>query len=840
MNQPTQAILQKYGISPIPNPPQAVSGNTQVKNINSNTVNNQVDNKIIVVQPQVPVTQPEVQVKDTQGENLRNWISNQFKAQQQKFQEASDFLKRYGERITEGVQKVTKTVTRATERFAENMNPQKLSKSMVDSKKVLIMMALAILATKFIGPLSRRLDKFYNWFTGDVGKGIKGFVERIKDAFSLGDDNKGFLGTFRDGIKHGLSLLKGYLKLAVDDRVRALSELKNQDLENTSLFSITDIPALIAKTFAALIGGSKALSYIKIKSAGRKLKKKIIEEVWQSKSSDIKNNFDKFGNVKSEFDSVQRVQKKIEELIQRAFKDHYKLWISTPHVLSLLEALKNATFTCYQTDGKLVRGTVISNAKNFLTLLGYHDNEIKQLFEQNHIVDVKSIVIDKNKTKEISGCQVIIEKGWKVLAFFFGAEDVSVSDKKYYETFEQRLLERWKAYWRENLKGNEKALSHLESVNKTSDAWNTYDKELKELKRAWDFAQEQEEARAADQVAFEDENREALDFFNNLKEGVFGKEEDLADIDAFNEKNYSESSGTFNTGAAAREIHDLSYKRFDKHSNFIGDKSPKESTRHCAKHVRMAIEKGGVSLAGNPEFAYQYMSFLPKKGFKLIHSGKKSDLSNPNIYPWPDDLKQGDIAVFNKTRLHPSGHIALYDGRTWYADYRQDTWHGLRDLGFNEFGIFRFDNQQQQDQPVRDEEEKSDPQQSKTTDVNEKMEQTFSLYNPKQSQTSSVTPTSVESNNSATAIEEKDLGTTNKTSDNPEPTNNDQPQTNITSNNPSEVSTVENTNDSDNKQLTDAEKRDAVVSAVTRRGGSVRQVVLHHTMRASYVNGIKK
>ena len=837
MNQPTQAILQKYGISPIPNPQQSVSGNAQVRNNNSNIVNNQIHNKIIIIQPQIPIAQPNVQIKSNQGENVRNYISNQFKAQQQKYQEENNFYKKYGEKLTNGIQKVTKSVTNATQRFAENINPQKLSKTMTDSKRVLILMALSIMAAKFIGPLTNRIDKFYTWFVGD-GKENKGFIQKFKDIFFSEDRNKGILNTFKKGISYGFSLIKGYLKLAVNDRVRALSELKNQDLKNVKLFSITDVPALIAKTFAALIGGSKALSWVKTRSAGRKLKKKIIEEVWQNKHSDIKNEFDQFGNVKSEFSSVQKVQKKIEELIQKAFKDHYKLWISIPHVLSLLEALKNATFTCYQTDGKLVRGTIINNARNFLIILGYYDSEIKQLFEQNHVVDVKSIVIDKNKSKEISGCQVIIEEGWRALAFFFGAEDVSISDKKYYDTFEQRLLERWKAYWKDKLKGNEKALSHLESVNKTSDAWNTYDKELKELKRAWEFEQELNEAKAVDNEIFERENREALDFFRNLKESIFGDDrENLEQIDEFNEKNYVQSDGNFNTENASKEIQSLSYKRFDEKSRFEGYKTPKERTGHCAKHVRMAIENGGgISLAGNPREAYQYLSFLPKKGFKLIHSGRKRDLENPNVYPFPNDLRQGDVVVFDKTDGHKSGHIAMYDGNNWYSDYLQNTWHGT-DGGFDAFGVFRFSNSSGDQSKTTDEylkqTENAVRDENNNVSNQEKLRQMTEAQYYKKSDTlpESAAPYKT---TTTTAVDEKDLGTLKEKSP-------------VTSNPPKSTVALSEGNPESSRATYDEPTDDLSIIADSEvsinnyaRKGSAKQRVIYNTMRASYIREIKK
>ena len=829
MNQPTQAILQKYGISPVPNPPQATSGNAQVKNINSSTVNNQINNKIIIIQPQIPIAQPNIQLKDTQGEGLRNWISNQFKAQQQKYQEESNFYKKYGERISEGVSKITRTVTSATERFAENMNPQRLSRTLTDSKKVILLMALGILATKFIGPLSRRIDKFYTWFVGD-GKKNKGFVEKFKEIFFPSDKNKGILGKFKKGISYGLSLLKEYAKLALNDRIRALSELRDHDLSNID-FDISEIPSMLSKVFAALIGGTKGLSFVKTRSAGRKLKKKILENF--KKYGGLKNDFDSLGNVKNEQNSAYRVQKKIESLIQDAFKKYTRIDVSISHILSLLEALTGAIFTCYQYDDKLVRGTLISNAKNFLTLLGYKEEEISQLFEKEYIVDVKAIVKDRDESTEVSGNQVITKAGWEVMAFFFDAQRVSVSDKNYYETFEKRLVERWKAYWKEKLAGDEKAISIVDQAKLIDPRKEFIKDELGQLRRAWQFSDELEAARKADQEVFEHENKEALDFFRGVKNEITSEMdgENLEEIDQFNENNYEEVvDGQFNTELAAKEVRNLSHKKFDSEHNVAGSKSPDKSTGHCAMHVRMAIEKGGVDLDGHPVDAYQYMTFLPKKGFKLIHSGRKQDLENPNVYPFSNDLQKGDVVVFGRTSSHPHGHIAIYDGQNWYADYKHGTWHGLADRGFDRFGVFRFSSSSVKS-PEQNLKQTEDVIKQEATMTRQSSEELLRARYYKRTDTLPASAAPAPSTKT-TAIQEKNLGQPAKPSTPPSSS-----KTVSSSNKAAEANPASNTYDQPTTDLEAVSDSEMKINTYARKG-QVRQAVIHNTMRASYVGAI--
>lgn len=681
MNQPTQALLQKFGISASPNPPQVVSGgNAQVRNINTNEINNQIHNKIIVIQPQIPIAQPNIQVKDTTGENLRNWISNQFKAQQQKYQEENNFYNKYGRNLSDGIGRVMGSISDATERFAECINPSRISRAVTDSKRVILMMALAYLAAQFIGPISRRLDSVYNWFNGD-GKKNPGFIKKIFNLFK--GDNSIFEG-IKKGAKHGFSLIKGYLKLKLEDRAKALSDFRQNDL--SVIPDLEQIPGMLLKLISAAVGGTKGLSYAKSKDAGRLLKNNFLEKSFKQGSLK-KKDFDAFGNVVSDFDSVQRVQKKIEHYANPEGKN---VWtslgfnINISAILVLLSAIKSATFTCRETSGKLVRGTVISNAPDFLRKLGYFNEEIQGLIEKQYIVQISAIVINSNKDQKVNDCWVITKDGWEALAVFLGGKELTVSDKQVYENLLKRLTEVWRDFYKEKFKNDPDKLSKIEKIKGTA-ATGEYQEELY---KAWQYEDESQEYRDLQNELFREENKDAIEYFDNL----FGDDSNLEDVEEFNNSNYVESTGDFNAQVAANTIRGLSNYGFDsEHGDIKYRKDPKTSTGHCAKHVRMAIENSGILLPDRPREAYQYMNYLPTKGFKLIYSGRKKDLKNPNQYPHMDDLKVGDIAVFNKTRSHPSGHISMFDGQNWYSDFLQGTWHGLADKGFDSYGIFRFE-----------------------------------------------------------------------------------------------------------------------------------------------------
>lgn len=88
----------------------------------------------------------------------------------------------------------------------------------------------------------------------------------------------------------------------------------------------------------------------------------------------------------------------------------------------------------------------------------------------------------------------------------------------------------------------------------------------------------------------------------------------------------------------------------------------------CAYYVRKALAAGGITSleSSHPGHAYQYGSYLKKAGFTAVYTGVyKTGMSSIS------GLKAGDIVVFQPVAGHPSGHIAIYDGRNWISDYRQ-------------------------------------------------------------------------------------------------------------------------------------------------------------------------
>ena len=86
--------------------------------------------------------------------------------------------------------------------------------------------------------------------------------------------------------------------------------------------------------------------------------------------------------------------------------------------------------------------------------------------------------------------------------------------------------------------------------------------------------------------------------------------------------------------------------------------------KKCGVYVREAIEAGGIRMnkALNPTkegSAFGFGPILRDTGFRTMAPGEK--------------LQKGDVVVFQATKGHKHGHVAMFDGRQWIYDYKQNS-----------------------------------------------------------------------------------------------------------------------------------------------------------------------
>jgi len=100
---------------------------------------------------------------------------------------------------------------------------------------------------------------------------------------------------------------------------------------------------------------------------------------------------------------------------------------------------------------------------------------------------------------------------------------------------------------------------------------------------------------------------------------------------------------------------------------------------YCAKACREAIEHGLNKVLERKDHAKEYGTSLIKVGFKSYFKG--TNLKGIQF-------KVGDVAILN---YEPSGHMCIYDGTTWYSDFKQlDVYGGKIRLKLPEISLYRL------------------------------------------------------------------------------------------------------------------------------------------------------
>ena len=93
------------------------------------------------------------------------------------------------------------------------------------------------------------------------------------------------------------------------------------------------------------------------------------------------------------------------------------------------------------------------------------------------------------------------------------------------------------------------------------------------------------------------------------------------------------------------------------------------SIRRCGEYVHKAIDAGGITLntAYNPtkESASGYGPILRHAGFRTVAPGEKP--------------QKGDVVVFQAIEGHKDGHVAMFDGKQWISDFKQESIYAATD-----------------------------------------------------------------------------------------------------------------------------------------------------------------
>lgn len=95
------------------------------------------------------------------------------------------------------------------------------------------------------------------------------------------------------------------------------------------------------------------------------------------------------------------------------------------------------------------------------------------------------------------------------------------------------------------------------------------------------------------------------------------------------------------------------------------------SVGKCASFVRTAMEAGGLSTIGRPNWAWEYINWLPTQGWSLV---KKCGTLQEQLDYNTKLAQPGDVAVYQKPGCGTTqpGHICMWSGKMWISDFRQN------------------------------------------------------------------------------------------------------------------------------------------------------------------------
>lgn len=130
-------------------------------------------------------------------------------------------------------------------------------------------------------------------------------------------------------------------------------------------------------------------------------------------------------------------------------------------------------------------------------------------------------------------------------------------------------------------------------------------------------------------------------------------------------------------------------------------KSAHSSSQHsCARYVRQAMEAGGLNTSTRPNWAWQYINWLPSQGWQLV--GKCFDSASQAEYT-STQARPGDIAVYQKPGVGGSepGHICMWSGQNWISDFKQNRM-GVYKSDVNAY-VFRYTGEINNSGPIMDE-----------------------------------------------------------------------------------------------------------------------------------------
>lgn len=284
MNPQTQAILSKYGVNPgkksqsntstKTNTQQAQAGPNNIRTVTTNTTNNNTRNEIRIVQPQIPMRQQTIPMRqggDAGGlGKFKAWLDGAFAKQDNQYEiQQKEFRKREWS-LARSSSKLYQKLTESTTSLGEKMDPKNMGSTFGGQIKTLLFLFMTTVIAKWWKPLMKRVANFEAGFRQvfglpmntdlekSSGSGVS-FVDKLKKFIGIDvKTEKGKNTSLIEGIsnvfKDGIDRLIDTLKLFVEDRRIALQKINLPEF-NTPKVDGSSLGGIISGAFGSVMKG---------------------------------------------------------------------------------------------------------------------------------------------------------------------------------------------------------------------------------------------------------------------------------------------------------------------------------------------------------------------------------------------------------------------------------------------------------------------------------------------------------------------------------------------------------------------------------------------------------
>lgn len=328
INAQTQQILSKYGINPQQKvAPQTTTttrnsskvGATTVENITNTTTTNH--NVVRIIQPNIPVTQPNIAMRQGAISNakFKSWLQ---KANAQQEEIATSQMNEYNRRersLLRSTDRMMRKLQDLSKSIGTSLDPENMTNTISGSLKTLMFLFITTMIPIVWKPIMEKIETFEANFRSFFGMELPGSlkskanpaINNWKQSLGLeGDlDNASVPGAVLKLVKSSFDELMAKMQNEAEDRKEAVSQA--QQYMPDSLTDIEGWAKYLGKVIVAAIGGSEGQA---VYSEGSRIQEEKVKEIeneefeLNGKKISMLGEFDERGNLRNEDSALKLTQ----------------------------------------------------------------------------------------------------------------------------------------------------------------------------------------------------------------------------------------------------------------------------------------------------------------------------------------------------------------------------------------------------------------------------------------------------------------------------------------------------------------------------------------------------